>query len=107
MRLYRRHVPETTHFDRRVQFAKERYREEMQNNAYVLAAFDLANGDKTRFHSLVLPGRTEDQRRQVGGQPYAQYSADIKPFAGPPATEYLQSSKTNRLRFTNWYSGTQ
>lgn len=91
VRLYRRHVPEMTHFDRRVQFAKERYWEEMQNNAYVLAAFDLANGDKTRFHSLVLPGRTEDQRRQVGGQPYAQYSADIKPFAGPPATEYLQS----------------
>lgn len=91
VRLYRRYVRGETHFDQQVRYAAESYEEEAQRDAYLLAIFEIAEGDKCRFRQLNQSGNTEQQRRCFGGRAYAKQAAEIKVFVGPTAKEYLAS----------------
>ena len=91
VRLYRRHIPGETPFDRQVRLDAQRYLEAAKKHAYLQAIFEIAAGNGEFFDDLSRHVDVDEDRQYLGGRIYRRYEAQEKPFVGPTAAEYLRS----------------
>ncbi len=91
VRLYRRHLPEETPFDRQVRLDAESHQEAARKHAYLQAIFEIADGNSKFFDDLSRHVDVDEERRYLGGSIYRRYEARAKPFVGPTAADYLRS----------------
>ena len=91
VRLYRRHLPEETPFDRQVRLDAESYQEAARKHAYLQAIFEIAGGNSMFFDDLSRHVDVDEDRRYLGGSIYRRLEAQAKPFVGPTAADYLRS----------------
>ena len=91
VRLYRRHVPEETPFDRQVRLDAQRHQEAAKKHAYLKAIFEIAAGNGELFDDLSRHVEVDEERQYLGGSIYRRYAAQARPFVGPTAADYLRS----------------
>ncbi|MDE0062313.1 MAG: hypothetical protein OXU72_05930 [Gammaproteobacteria bacterium] len=91
VRLYRRHLPEETPFDRQVRLDAESHQEAARKHAYLQAIFEIAAGNSMLYDDLSRHVDVDEARRYLGGRIYGRYEARAKPFVGPTAADYLRS----------------